>query len=381
MRGQPVATERPPFVFWACLWGLGLSVAIAGVLLDTLIEDNGPLGRDFANLYAAGALALQGQALSAFDVVQFRIAIFELTGERTVQNYSYPPHALLIAIPFALLPYLGSFAVWTLAGAGFFIWAARRWVPFAPHLAILTPAAGLNMWNGHYGFFLGGLWLLFFHFLPRIPRRAGLIAAVLTIKPHMGLFIAVGALSRRPALLWGAIGALVLFAVSASLFGLASWEAFAVNTTATQAQILTRAEDLHYFRLMPTAFAAFGRGDFALVAHLIVVLCTLFMLLRRPTLDPFALATATFLILPYAFSYDMTVACLGFAIILYRDWATLDWWRKAVLSLGFLVPAWIIEAAPMAPLMLLGALWIQLERAGHWKMGLPAEPRASAEPA
>ncbi len=367
MKFEP-ASAKTPFVFWVCLWGLGLSVAVAGLLLDIVIErNNGPLGRDFANLYAAGKLALDGQALVAFDPERFRVAILEWTGYSTPQNYSYPPHALLLTMPFALLPYWASLALWTLGGAAFFIWAARRWLPFSPYLAVLTPAAGLNIWHGHYAFFLGGLWLLFFDYLGRAPRTAGAVAAVLTIKPHMGLFIAVAALTRRPAVTWAVAGTLMLGLASALLFGFASWEMFAFNTSATQAQILTQTKDLLYFRLMPTAYAAFGRGELGLFAHLMVIAITLIMLARRPTLDPFALATATFLFLPYAFSYDMTVACLGFAIILHRDWATLNMWRKAVLSLAFLVPTLTMFVAPLAPLVLLGALWIQLERAVKWE--------------
>jgi hypothetical protein len=243
------------------------------------------------------------------------------------------------------------------------MWAARRAVPFAPWLAILTPAAGLNMWNGHYGFWLGGLWLLFFRYLQRAPAKSGLIAAVLTIKPHMGLFIALSALTSRRVVAWAVAGTLTLVLVSALLFGVASWEAFFLKTTATQADILTRAKDEYYFRLMPTTFVAAGRGQIAVFAHVLVAAATIVLLARRPTLDPFALATATFLVLPYAFNYDMTVACLGFAIILYRDWSTLGRWRQAALSLAFLVPVLTISAPWLSPPLLLCALAIQLERA------------------
>lgn len=363
MKHDPVATERPPFVYWTCLWGLGLSVMIAGFFLDAVLETNGPPGRDFANLYAAGKLALASHALDAFNLFRFRLEIFEWTGSWTLQNYSYPPHALLIAAPFALLPYWAAFAAWTLGGAAFFAWAARRDVPFAPILAVLTPAAGLNIWNGHYGFLLGALWLLFFRALRHHPVRAGLIAAVLTFKPHMGLFIGLAALTRWKAVVAAVVGIAALALVSAWLFGLASWEAFFLQTTAKQTEILTRTTEEYYFRLMPTAYVAMGRGTFGTIAQIVVTVVTVGALVRRPTLDPFALATATFLALPYAFNYDMTVACLGFAVILYRDWPALDMKRKVALSLAFLTPNLIISVAPLAPVILLAALWIQLERA------------------
>ena len=363
MKFEPVTADRPPFVYWACLWGLGLSVTLAGIFFDILQADLNPPGRDFANLYAAGKLVLEGNPLSVFDLRSFRLEIFEWTGVTTLQNYSYPPHALLIAAPFALLPYWPSFILWTVGGAAFFAYAAKREIPFSPMLAVITPAAGLNIWNGHYGFLLGGLWLLFFRALHHQPMRAGLIGAVLTFKPHMGLFIGLAALTKRRAVIVAIAASAALFLLSVAAFGIDSWEAFALKTSATQTAILTRTNEDHYFRLMPTAFVAMGRGDLGLIAHILFAGAALALLARRPTLDPFALATATFIILPYAFNYDMTVACLGMAVILYRDWATFDAKRIAVLSLAFLVPNLTISAAAVAPPMLLAALWIQLERA------------------
>lgn len=359
--------EKPSFVFWWAFWGVGLSLAIAGVLIDTAYNTFAPLGRDFANLYSAGSLALEGHAIRAFDVDVFRLAIREFTGSLTTQNYSYPPHALLIAVPFALLPYWFSLLLWTVAGAAFFMWAARKEIPFHPIYAILTPAAGLNIWNGHYGFLLGGLWLLFFRYLQNNPKRAGLIAAVLTFKPHMGLFIGIAALTKAKAVLWAIIGTLALVLISSLLFGPESWREFIANTVAAQVEILTRPTDNYYFALMPTVFVNMGRGVEGEAVQWLFIWLVFGALVYRPTLDPFTLATATFLVLPYAFSYDMTVACLGFAVLLFRDWGALNFGRRAILVGAFMVPNLVLFAPHYVPLILMAGFLVQLGRAPKYE--------------
>ena len=197
---------KPPFVYWTCLWLSGLAVVLVATAYDVLAPDLGtPPGRDFSNLYTAGKLALAGDAYRAFDLNTFRLALREFVGGLTLQNYSYPPHALFIAAPFALLPYGASFALWSALSLAFFYWAAKPYVRFAPILSILTPAAALNVWNGHYGLLLGGLWLLFFRNSDRRPIVAGLVASLMTFKPHMGLFIGhlhcrTGAPQSQPSL-------------------------------------------------------------------------------------------------------------------------------------------------------------------------------------
>ena len=367
MRDPHSRTEdrvRPPFVYWVCLWGAGLAVPLVAILYDILAPDLGvPTGRDFSNLYVAGKLALGGRAHEAFDVDTFRLALRQFAGVLSLQNYSYPPQAILIAIPFALLPYGASLFLWTVLGLGFFYFAARSHVHFAPLLAILTPAAMLSVWNGHYGLLLGGLWLLYFRFLNGRPFVAGLIAAAMTFKPHMGLFIGLTALTRWRALISAVLGIAILALLSAWLFDWASWYGFVGQTVGTQTDILSRQGNEFYFRLMPSAYTAYGRGTVAVIAQIATALGAIALLIRYRRIDPFVLATATFLIVPYVFVYDMTVVCLGFANIVWVHWQKLARWEKVVLTAAFLSPVITLLFARLTPMLappvLLAALYIQ----------------------
>ena len=355
---------RPPFVFWTCLWAGGLAVILVATAYDIINPDLGvPLGRDFSNLYVAGTLALQGQAYLAFDPDTFRLAIKDIVGTLTQQVYSYPPHALFVAVPFALFPYEWSLTVWSLFTLAFFYWAARPYVGFAPILAVLTPAAALNIWCGQHGLLLGALWLVYFRLLGERPVSAGLVAAAMTFKPHLGLLIGLTSLTNWRTVLTAIGGTAALVLASAWAFEWSGWYGFISENVGTHVGFLTQQSDDFYFRLMPSAYAAYGRNNIAAALQLLVALAALAMVVRYRRIDPFVLATATFLIVPYAFTYDMPVACLGFAIVLWREWATLRSWERAALAIAFLTPAialaiehWGAMAAAPA---LLAALYVQ----------------------
>lgn len=367
MKARDSEPARPPFVFWVCLWGAGLAIGLVAILYDIFVPDLGvPPGRDFSNLYTAGTLALEGRAHEAFDADTFRLALRQTVGELTQQVYSYPPHALFIAIPFALLPYAASLTLWSLLTLVFFYWAAKPHVGFAPILSILTPAAVLNIWCGQYGLLFGGLWLLYFRHLQDRPLRAGMIAAAMTFKPHLGLFIGLTALTKWRALVVAVAGIAVLVLSSAWVFGWAGWFGFISQNVGTHVGFLTQQSDDFYFRLMPSAYTAYGRNSISLVAQIGFGLAALGLLIRYRQIDPFALATTTFLIVPYGFIYDMTVVCLGFANILWLQWSKLAAWERVALALAFLSPGitmlFAIYSPMLIPPILLAGLFIQTRR-------------------
>jgi hypothetical protein len=113
---------------------------------------------------------------------------------------------------------------------------------------------------------------------------------------------------------------------------------FLHSTTHEQTDILTRTDDEFYFRLMPSPYITFGRGLLGTAAQLLFGCSAAACLVKFRRLDVFTAATATFLIVPYVFNYDMTVACLGFAVLLFDRWGSLEFWERATLSLAFLVP-------------------------------------------
>jgi hypothetical protein len=359
-----------PFVPWAVLWLLGGVVSWILIFRDVTQPDpRHVIGRDFSNLWMAGKLAWSGHFACIFDPSCFRANLVQTLGLTAKQNYSYPPHALFIAMPFALLPYFVALALWTGAGIVFFTACAKPFLPkgFPFWLPAFTTAGWLTIWNGHYGFLLGGLWLLFFHSIETRPSRAGAIAGLLTFKPHMGVMVAATAL-KRPLAVAVAIAATVgLVIASAIVFGPHRWSDFLFATTTTQGEILSSPVPELYFRMMPSAYVNFGRGLSGAAAQIAFATVAIALLWRSRQWDAFSAATATFLIVPYVFNYDMTVVCLGFAICLFQHWQTLRLWERAGLFFGFLSPELTFHIPQLVPFGLLYALALQLEVSGGLK--------------
>jgi hypothetical protein len=352
---------------WLLLW------LIAPIVLAVRLNFDGPLWdwlirKDFVNLWVAGRLAWAGALASIFDPTAFQQASSAMLGGRfATNNYSYPPHALFVAMPFALLPYGWSYLAWNGAGLAAFTWAARRACPagFPWLLAGLTPAALINIVWGHYGFLYGALWLLAFE--PR--RSAGIAAALLTFKPHLGLLVAAAMASDRRRLGLAVAGTLLLVLASAAAFGWPAWRAFFVDTFRFQAGLIApdKREQLMFLQVSP--LISYGWLGWAYSA-------TLAIWLAARCFNVFTAATATFLIVPYGFHYDMTVACLGFAVTLFAK-PRMRLWERLACALGFLSPALVLYGNFLAAPILLVGLWVQTRQLDGRRLPSPATMRSA----
>lgn len=124
----------------------------------------------------------------------------------------------------------------------------------------------------------------------------------MTFKPHMGLLIAFAALRDRRTMLWAIAGTFMLGVASLAVFGPQPWKDFFHGTARAQTELLVSGTDgVFYYRMMPSAFVAYGRGPVAIVLYAAFAIAALWIV-ARSKLDPFVYATATFLILPYAFN-------------------------------------------------------------------------------
>ena len=349
---KPTARPEAPISsrhwFLATLWVVGAGI-VFWVSLQSWDRPDSLYQRDFASFWMAGKLALSGAYPSIYDVGQFRAETARVLGWPIASVYAYPPHALFIAMPFALLPYDWGFAVWTAVGAALFMAAARPYWRMPLLLVALTPAALVSISYGQHGFFYGALWLWAFS---RRNRIAGLGAAALTFKPHLGLLVAVRMLQRPRALAIATISALALIGVSALLFP-GAWNGFLTDAASYQAGLMSDAKRMTYVRTMVPPFIGYG-----FLVHIMFAAAAVVILLR--SFNVFTAATATFLILPYGFHYDMTVVCLGFALLLHNRWSDLTVWQRAIAGLAFLTPALVHFGTWLVPPILLSGLFVQV---------------------
>lgn len=376
----PAATASPERL-WTLAWAFALILVSFLFIQDIFathftpwpsIRGTAIWGRDFANVYTSGSLALEGRLDLLYDLKGYSAwqdALFD--GALRNHNYSYPPPTLLYTWAFALLPYPVALLSWLLLTGAAFAAAARPYLRDAglpAWLALVAPATLLNVWAGHYGLLIGALWLGAFHLLPRRPVLAGVLIGLMLVKPHLAL-LAPLILARRGewrafAAAAGTVAALV--AVSALAFGPDLWRTWLSVTVGVQGAMVDDV-GTYFLTMMPTVVptvSAFGfPGAVAWTAQVLVAAGAVAALLLHMPSDSRAAGlaggVATFLVLPYAFNYDMTVPGLAALLMLARLRREPGSGPSFVLLLAFLLPL-IVQTFGLlhlpAPALILAAL-------------------------
>ena len=143
---------------------VGIGVAVFAVVLFTVCRPwdlenafmiGAPFGRDFANFWLGGRLAVTGQLDLLIDLPAYN-DLFSTTfhhnpDERFV--FSYPPHILLLLAPFAWLPYVPAVTLWTGLNLYGIAQATRlmNWEWGWAGIACLSPAVLTMVAFGHFG--------------------------------------------------------------------------------------------------------------------------------------------------------------------------------------------------------------------------------------
>ena len=360
------------------------------------LEGKAVWGRDFVNLWTGGRMLREQGPGGIYDLESYRAFLAGLFGSLRPHNYSYPPATFPIAETFSFMPYGWALAAWLLLTGALFAWAARPWWPkqFGPSwLALLTPAGLMNIWAGHYGFLIGALSLTGWRFLiERDAQRSGLAFGLMLIKPHLAVLVPLVLLIRRQ---WTAIGAAAIavagiLALTAIVYGFAPWREWLFGAGAHQAGLLDAGLSFYGYMSSSLTTAILRFSDdvpIALAAQGILATAAVAMLVvaarRDVALPDLAMltATATFLVLPYAFNYDMTVVCIA-ALRLWADSSATRAERWLAVS-GFMSPQIGMLLAPLAlpatPVMIAGLYVAQFTAAMRARPGAQAD--ATAAPA
>lgn len=348
------------------------------------------LGRDFANVYTAGHLVAGGPLRDIYDIQAYQAYQQSLFGGAVLgHNYSYTPVSFFYVWLFAPFPYLVALALWLGLTGGAFLLAARPWLREAglsTWLALVLPASLMNIWAGHYGFLFGALWLAAWRLLERRPRTAGILVGLMIVKPHLALLMPL-VLARRgawTAFLFAALTSAGLVLASGLIFGWSYWASWIGETLFTQAAMIGDTGQF-FLRMMPTATPSFllaGLPPWAAwslqAAVALVAVAALWRFMpREPGRAGLATACATFLVLPYAFVYDMTVVSLAAFLVLERGGGGMRPFWRAVSVLAFLLPLLAVPlgeaGVPLAP-ALVAFLLVRLLR------GPLAEPASIPPP-
>ncbi|MGU7773327.1 glycosyltransferase family 87 protein [Burkholderia sp. MR1-5-21] len=355
-----------------------------------LVDPKGkPLGYDFIAFWAASRLALAGHALDAYDIrLLVESAKVAVPGTSSVLAWFYPPAFYLVVLPLALMPYLLSYCVFigtTLAAYVFVLLRVIGRNRTALWCVAAFPGLWSNLLHGQNAFLTAALAGAALLHLERRPIVAGVFVGLLAIKPHLALLFPVALLAER-AWLASAAAAATAIAVTAAgtaALGIGTLKAFFASVQ--QARTFVETGALPWAK-MPTVFALARMAGVpvtgAYVVHAVVALgttCVVWRVWRRsadPALRGASLMTATFLISPYVYDYDL--AWLAFPIAWLALAGLRNGWQHRERET--LLAAWVLPMV-MAPIgnllpiqigppVLIALLWFIVRRA---EAGAPAD--------
>ena len=332
------------------------SLAFAGwiAVSDGPIDRNGkPLGTDFSNVYAAGALTWQGRAADAYDPALQHAAEKAIFGGRDVPFYGwhYPPFFFAIAFLVAAVPYGWGLAIWCLASLAVYLAMLRAILPRPETLLVAAafPAVFINIGHGQNGFLTAALLGFALHLLDRRPWLAGILIGLLAYKPQFGVLIPIALLAgqRWNTIAAAALTVAALVAASFAMLGADVWQAFLDSMKFTQTIVLEQggtgwekiqsvfSAARNLGAEVPTAYAIQG----ALALSLAASIAWLWHSNAAFELKAAALALGSLLATPYVLDYDLVV--LAVAIAFFARHGLGRGFREYEISLcaaAFLVP-------------------------------------------
>jgi alpha-1,2-mannosyltransferase len=324
--------ERRLKLYGLTLVGLYLAVAALWVALsaDGIDPKGKPLGYDFLTFYSAAKLALEGRAVAAFDPAAiFAAQQAAVPANQMIFLWHYPPPFHLIVTPLGVLSYYPAYWLFLTATLPIYLLLARRISdhPLALVLALALPAAFVNAFHGQNAFLNTALFGFGLLLLERRPFLGRVLIGLLAYKPHLAILLpfALAAAGHWRSFAAAAVTAVCFCAISTLAFGLDYWVAWCRNL-AVVAQVL-EAGNLPWAK-MPTAFAfASLLGAPTRLAYTLqiataapVALATVWAWRREGplALKIALLATATLMMSPYLFDYDLVLMAIPIGILAER---------------------------------------------------------------
>lgn len=317
-----------------------------------------PPGVDWAPLWAAARVPVADPS-RLYDFARITRAQAPLIGIVSgVRPFVYPPSALPVFAPFALLPVLPSYIAWTVATGAFYLATSSR-LGASWWLLLLAPPVVLAALVGQTSFLLGGMAILALQMLERRPALAGtILGAATAIKPQLFVLVPVALLVARDwraLLCWAAAGAAMVL-LSLALFGTDAWAAWAAALPRFRA-LVESSPTLIDEAITPYALARrMGLpGWWLLAAAAIPALAAVWATFRRdgnPSDRLIALVGGALLVSPYAMNYEL--ALLVPALIAGARNSPAG--TVLLLAVGLSVPFGVAALGLMAALLSLAAM-------------------------
>ncbi len=315
--------------------------------------------------YTAARVYFDGELSTLLDPSRFMIVLnghFEtwlMKPPLSLHPWVYPPHFLMLFLPFGILPPMlsyVSFMLLTFLGLILALQLEHRqpWLWIAS--IAFSPAAGFAVSVGQNSFLITALLVGGFAFMGARPVLAGVLFGALTVKPQFCLMVPVAlvaASSWRVTFSAVATGA-ILCLVSLVMFGPALWLAWLAMFTGRSDFFdhWSEAGRLYGMSVYACAIVAGASQTTARLAQIFAVLFAagnVILAFRRkmpPDLRLAVLLTCAFLAAPHVSNYDAVLLTVAATLVFKRSFAGgLPIWYMPLAGLVWLCP---VMNPPMA---------------------------------
>jgi len=357
-----------------------IAIGVVAVLLpvwwllgDGWIDPAGkPVGGDYAALYTAGRMALEGVAAAAWDVNAHHPAMVAVLGGEVARlPFHYAPPLQLALALFATVPYGAALALWLSAGLAAWVAPLRMLRVDAREAGLLaaSPAVLEGVLHGQTGGFVAALLGCGMLLVERRPWLGGALLGGLLFKPQYlaaPLFALLLARQGR-ALLAVAISVLAQALLCAVVLGPDVWSAFAHNVPFATRVLMEGGVD--WWKLTTVTAGALQLGATPSVARwaqasvsvTAISAAAILWATGRGKGGAAAVWTAALLASPFAFGYDWMLL----APALLTVWRMLpDAGVSRTVCIVALVACWL------APLLHQGLAVIGVPLFGPLALGL-----------
>jgi len=320
-----------------------------------ILPGGAPVGGDYVAFYAAAHALREGDASAIYDLPAFEEKLHEHgpPKERFGLAWQYPPTYFFLVAPLAFLGFIPGYIAWT-GGTAAAYFATMRATGFRGVFLLVilaSPSTFHATITGQNGFLTAALIAIAALYADKRPIVAGLAAALLTVKPQLGLLLPIAYLTGGcwRAFIVAALGAAMLALASAFALGTEPWLAFLGSVPAVSDRLASGAMPL--FK-MTTPFAAARYAGLPVWAAMVFyaafavaaagAVALVWRRVREAELRAAMLAAGVFLVAPYGFYYEMIVLALPIAILakrgLARGWLPFE---QAALTLAAALPLFL----------------------------------------
>ena len=309
------------------------------------------LGRDLVNTWQYGVAAFTENPALNYNADIYNAKLDNIIPgiDYPYQQWSYPPHFMLLAAPLGLLHYNIVLALFITSSLTLY-WhqIVKPFKELDSRMALIfLPALFFCIISGNLSVFIAVILITIFRQMDKRPILVGVLIALLTVKPHIGFLFPIYLLAtgRYKVFLAASVATVAFIGSSIVIHGIDVWRAFFETGVGQQAILMTRSDPI-ILGWMPTLTSNLGimgvpletgmKVQIAVAIPLIITMIWVCMKQKDLFLNYSVFLAVSFAVTPYLMVYDTVV--LGWLMMSHLVLRPIRFPQKSVYYLLLIIP-------------------------------------------